>query len=361
MNHTVLVAGAGNIGSLISQLLANTNEYQVYLVDASEATLNNVIQHKNIQSMALDITDDKLVKSFMANKNIEAVVACLPYFHSMSIAKIAHQYGLHYFDLTEDVEVTNAVKELAKDQAQAYVPGCGLAPGFVNIVANSLAASFDELDIIKLRAGNLPINTSNALQYALTWSTDGLINEYGNMCSGIVENKESVLLPLEGMEYVDIDGTTYESFNTSGGIGTLVDSYLGKVTTLNYKTLRYPGHRDKVAFLMKDLKLNDDRELLKNIFERAMPVTNRDVMIVYVSVTGKKNGRLVEENYLNKIYSQDLIGRHRAAIQITTASGLCAVLDIILNNPKPYHGFVKQEQFSMEDVVENQFGGVFKS
>ena len=61
----------------------------------------------------------------------------------------------------------------------------------------------------------------------------------------------------------------YEAFNTSGGLGTLADTYAGNVRTMNYKTLRYPGHCEKIHLLMNDLKLNEDRETLKRILERA--------------------------------------------------------------------------------------------
>jgi len=359
--HPVLVVGAGNVGSLIALLLAHSNQYQVFLGDLNQERLNKLKKHRNLHTLQFDINDEKLIAEFMAAHQVEAVIACLPYFCSLTIAKLADQYAVHYFDLTEDVAVVEAVKILAKNKTKAFVPGCGLAPGFIDIVAHTLASTFDEIDIIKLRAGGLPVNASNALQYALTWSTDGLINEYGNMCYGIVDGKMTPLLPLEGLELVDLDGTCYEAFNTSGGVGSLIDTYLGKANTLNYKTLRYPGHRDKIAFLMKDLRLNNDRETLKQIFEAAMPSTNKDVMIIYVSVTGRKNGKLIEENYLNKVYGQQVVGQHWSAIQVTTASCLCAVLDRVLNDADQYHGLVRQEQFSLADVITNQFGALLST
>ena len=136
-----------------------------------------------------------------------------------------------------------------------------------------------------MRVGALPTNISNALQYSLTWSTDGLINEYGNPCDAIENGKAVRLLPLEGLEEIKIDGLTYEAFNTSGGIGSLADTYHGKVKHFSYKTIRYPGHCEKIKFLMNDLKLNDDRDTLKRIFEHAIPKTFQDVVLVYVSVT----------------------------------------------------------------------------
>ena len=263
---------------------------------------------------------------------------------------------MHYFDLTEDVEVTKHIKDLSKGASQAFVPQCGLAPGFISIVAHDLMTHFDSVEIVKMRVGALPVNPNNVLKYSLTWSTDGLINEYGNTCYGI-ENGEAVpLLPLEGYETIGIDGLLYEAFNTSGGLGTLADTYAGKVRTMNYKTLRYPGHCEKIHLLMNDLKLNDDRETLKRVLEKAVPKTLQDVVIIYASVTGRRQGELFEENYVKKIYPQTIAGKLWSAIQVTTACGICSVVDRVFDEPEQYHGFVTQEMFSLTSILDDRFG-----
>ena len=75
-----------------------------------------------------------------------------------------------------------------------------------------------------MRVGALPQFPTNALNYNLTWSTDGLINEYCNPCEAIHEGKLIEVLPLEGIEQFSLDGITYEAFNTSGGLGTLCET-----------------------------------------------------------------------------------------------------------------------------------------
>ncbi len=184
--------------------------------------------------------------------------------------------------MTEDTTVTEEVKYIAQDAETAFVPQCGLAPGFISIAANSLMKEFDDCHHARLRVGALPQRANNALQYSLTWSTDGVINEYGNPCYGIESGKPIVLKPLEGREVIQIDGCEYEAFNTSGGLGSLAELYTGKIKTLNYKTMRYPGHCEKMRLLMNDLKLNEDRDTLKRILERAIPKTYQDIVIVYV-------------------------------------------------------------------------------
>src|SRR5579885_1474500 len=356
--HKVLVIGAGKIGSLISYLLAQSNAYFVHLADIQDDNhhVRRLGRLPNFQYSKLDANDSQSISEFLKKNNIDAVISSLPFYCNIPIAKAAAANHLHYFDLTEDVETTKAVEELAKKAKSAFVPQCGLAPGFISIVANDLMRHFPKLDTVKMRVGALPTNISNALQYSLTWSTDGLINEYGNPCEAVEHGEKVDLLPLEGLEEIKIDGLTYEAFNTSGGIGSLANSYNGKVKNISYKTIRYPGHCEKMRLLMNDLKLNDDRTTLKRIFEHAIPKTFQDVVLVYVSVTGTQDDQFVEENYVKKFYPKKMGGNRWSAIQLTTASGICAIVDLVLHNTEKYHGFVRQEQFSFEDVINNRFG-----
>ena len=116
---------------------------------------------------------------------------------------------------------------------------------------------------------------------------------------------------------------------------------------INYKTMRYPGHCAQMRLLMNDLKLNSDRATLKRVLEHAVPQTLQDVVIVYAAVAGKQDGELREENYVNKIYPQMIAGRLWSAIQVTTAAGITAVVDLVLSSPRKYQGFVAQEQFDL--------------
>lgn len=357
MQH-VLVIGAGKIGSLIAFLLAHAKDYEVYLGDIQDS-LKNQDDFKNLKNLTyvkLDASDTNSVSAFIKKNQIKAVLSSLPFYCNVPIAKVAAENNIHYFDLTEDVETTRTVTEISAKAKSAFVPQCGLAPGFISIIANHIMQHFETLETVKMRVGALPTNISNALQYSLTWSTDGLINEYGNYCQAVENSKEVNLLPLEGLEEIQIDGMPYEAFNTSGGIGSLANSYQGRVKYLSYKTIRYPGHCAKIKFLMNDLKLNEDRETLKRILERAIPKTLQDLVLVYVSVTGTRNKQYIEENYVKKFYPKIIDGIHWSAIQLTTASAICTVLDLVLSNPSKYHGLIKQEQFSFNDLVNNRFG-----
>src|SRR4029077_12033883 len=161
----------------------------------------------------------------------------------------------HYLDLTEGFESTRKRREIAARGEVAFIPQCRLAPAFIALVANDLASRFDTLDSVRMRVGALPQYPSNALNYNLTWSTDGVINEYCEPCEAIVNGELREVPPLEAREEFALDGVTYEAFNTSGGLGSLCQTLKGKVDNLNYKTIRYPGHAAIMKALLQDLRL----------------------------------------------------------------------------------------------------------
>ena len=362
--HRVLILGAGKIGTLISGLLAESGSYQVQLgdVDAAAAVaVANAHASPQLTAHELDATNAPALAAHLAAHPVDAVISSLPYYCNVGVAEAARQAGLHYFDLTEDVEVTRAVRRIAAGAGTAFVPQCGLAPGFISIAAAELITHFDELRAVKLRVGALPQHPNNVLKYSLTWSTEGLINEYGNPCQAIVDGRSIDVAPLEGLEEIEIDGTLYEAFNTSGGLGSLAETHGAHCESMNYKTIRYPGHCEQMRLLMNDLKLNHDRGTLKRILENAVPQTLQDVVIVYAAVTGKQGGELREENYVNKVYPQLIAGRLWSAIQVTTASGITSVVDLVLEHPRKYQGFVAQEQFRLTGILANRFGRYYAS
>ncbi len=360
--HRVLVLGAGKIGALISGLLAESKSYRVDVADVSAPTAAAVVKAHGIpgmRSFGVDASNEAALSEHLAKNPVDAVVSSLPYYCNPGVARAARAAGCHYFDLTEDVEVTREVRKIAQGANTAFVPQCGLAPGFISIAANELITHFDSIRTVKLRVGALPQHPNNVLKYSLTWSTEGLINEYGNPCQAIVDGRIVESAPLEGLEEIEIDGTLYEAFNTSGGLGSLAETYGANAQIMNYKTMRYPGHCEQMRLLMNDLKLNHDRATLKRILENAVPQTLQDVVIVYAAVTGTQDGELREENYVNKVYPQVIAGRLWSAIQVTTAAGITSVIDLVLAKPAQYPGFVPQEKFRLPEILANRFGRLY--
>lgn len=361
MQH-VFVLGSGQIGSLIGCMLNKCNDYEVRLVDNDPNVGNRLEQwfgKNHLPFVQANANNPEQLAILFKQYRTTAVVSALPYYCNVTVARVAQECNIHYFDLTEDIAVTSSIREIAGGSKKAFVPQCGLAPGFINVAAKAIIDKFQSPQTVKLRVGALPQYPSNLLKYALTWSTDGLINEYGNPCPCIVDGKLFERQPLDGLEEIEIDGTVYEAFHTSGGLGSLADTYRGKVLHMDYKTIRYPGHCDKMRLLMNELRLNSDRDTLKRLLENALPRTVQDVVVVFVSVFGFQNGSLYEESYVNKFYPQEIAGRLWSAIQVTTAAGLCSVLDHVLGSSKPYTGFISQEQLHFQDILTGRFGKFF--
>ncbi|OLP46188.1 saccharopine dehydrogenase family protein [Rhizobium oryziradicis] len=353
----IIVIGAGKIGGAIALMLADTGDYKVTVTDRSAEQLAKVDKHPAISTSQLDIADQAQLVKTLSGKF--AVLSAAPFNLTGLIAEAAKSAGVHYLDLTEDVATTKKVEQLAKGADVAFIPQCGLAPGFISIVANDLAKHFDSLDSVRMRVGALPQYPSNALNYNLTWSTDGLINEYIEPCEAIVEGKLITVPAMEEREEFSLDGVTYEAFNTSGGLGTLAKTLDGKVRTMNYRTIRYPGHQAIIKALLNDLNLKNRRDVLKDLFENALPATMQDVVVIFVTVCGWKDGRYLQETYANKVYAGVVAGKKMSAIQITTAAGIATVLDLLADGKLPQKGFVRQEEITLDDVLNNRFGRAY--
>jgi len=350
----VMLVGGGKIGIAITEFLSQTGDYHVTVADRDRASLDRMPQNKNVELRQVTIADPKDFAREVEGHDI--VLMATPYTLTATIAEAAKRAGAHYLDLTEDVESTRTIKRLAEGADTAFIPQCGLAPGFISIAAYDLAKKFDKLRDVQMRVGALPVFPHNALKYNLTWSTDGLINEYCNPCEAVRDGVRCEVPALEELEQFTLDGVEYEAFNTSGGLGTLCDTLEGKVENLNYKTARYPGHRDIIKLLVRDLHLGTRREIFKDVLETAIPITYQDVVLIFVTVNGWIDGRLTQESYAKKIYSQTVGGRLMSAIQITTACGICAMTDLLVEGKLPQKGFVKQEQAKLSDFLANRFG-----
>lgn len=356
MRKIAILGGAGKIGRMLGCFLGRSGDYQVRIGDvrgdAAQATARRIGDAAT--SYEVDFDRPATLEPVLAGA--EAVLSCCPFESNPFIAEQAVEYDLHYLDLTEDIETTRKVLSFEGKSKKALIPQCGLAPGFITITAMDLIKGMDEVEGIKMRVGALPRHPSNMLKYNLTWSTEGLINEYANPCEMIRDGKLALAEPLEGLETLFVDGVLYEAFNTSGGLGSLCHTLQGKVRSLNYKSIRYPGHNDYMRLLMKELRMAQHQGLLKEIFERALPTTYQDKVVIYVSAIGRQGGSYVERTYARTVYHQTIYDENWSAIQITTAAGIAAVLDLLFEGKLPQRGFVRQEDVDYNAFVANRFG-----
>lgn len=376
-SRRVVVLGAGKIGSVIATMLRDCGppdtvsdggdggdccDYAVTVIDTDARQLAAL--PPGIETCQGDPTDAAACARMLAGAY--AVINALPFRAAVTIARVAVTLGVHYFDLTEDVGATRAIQAMGANARSVLMPQCGLAPGFIGVVGHDLAHRYlrdgGELLDLRMRVGALPRYPSNALKYNLTWSTEGLINEYCNPCEAIVDGQRVSVPALEGLESFALDGVEYEAFNTSGGLGTLPDTLAGRARQVDYKSIRYPGHCAVMKLLLNDLRLRERRDWLRDLFDSAIPATDQDVVVIFATATGRaghthpRPGVLSQATFSARIGGADTAAGHANAIQLTTAAGICTALDFVAAGKLPQSGFVPQEAMSLPDFLANRFG-----
>lgn len=349
--HQILVLGAGKIGTTLADMLTDLYEVPVTLADVQPPAPHSDPLLRHLQ---LDVQDDAALTTALVAHSL--VINALPFFCAARVATAAAQRRVHYFDLTEDVAATRAIRALAPQARTVLMPQCGLAPGLIGMLGGHLAGQFDELYDLELRVGALTRHATNALRYHFTWSVDGVINEYCNPCEAIVAGQPAVVQALEGLESLRLDGQVFEAFNTSGGLGTLCETLAGRVRNLNYKTIRHPGHRDAMHLLLHGLRLIERRDLLRQVLDGAVPHSRDDMVVVAATATGLRSGRLEQVTHSARLYGAALRGRQRTAIELTTAAGVLAAVELWAQGLLPQQGFVRQEQCTLSALHNTRVG-----
>ncbi|OUW47431.1 L-lysine dehydrogenase [bacterium TMED181] len=346
----VLVVGLGKVGSLVGTLLQRAG-FEVIGRDARP------VEDLTFPSDVLDVSDTSALHS--ALEGCQGVVSCLPYQFNLPVAKAAFEKGIHYFDLTEDVPTTNAIQEMAADAKSVLAPQCGLAPGFIGIVGADLARQFEKVRSIELRVGALPEHPRGSMGYSFTWSAAGVINEYLNECEVISMGEKSQVPSLEGLETIHLNGLRLEAFTTSGGLGTMCDTWAGKLETLNYKTMRYPGHCDRMRFFLHELGMYRNREEAGRILVEACPPVQDDVVYVHAAVEGWQSGNLQREEFVGEYRPIEVNEVEWRAISWTTACSVAAVVEMVRDGSLPDAGFIKQEEIPLKDYLSTINGSLY--
>ncbi|MDG4949305.1 saccharopine dehydrogenase NADP-binding domain-containing protein [Weeksellaceae bacterium KMM 9724] len=352
MIKKIAVLGLGKVGSLVATLLSS--KYDVIGVDQAKSEENFPFEQTTG-----DVSDESFMREFLKDK--DAVVSCLPFFLNIKVAEIAVDLGVHYFDLTEDVPTLHAIQKMADKSNSVLAPQCGLAPGFIGIMGAGLYKQFSEVRSVKLRVGALPLHPMGQLGYSFTWSAEGVINEYINDAEVIHNGERKMLASLDDVESININGRQYEAFLTSGGLGTMCETLENKVDTLNYKTIRYPGHRDGMKLLLHDLLLKNDRKLAKDILNNALPIVDEDIVLVYAAVEGKIDGKLCRKEFSESYRRITLDNKEWRAISWTTACSISAVVDLVSEGKLKDKGFIKQEEIPFDLFMESHYGSMYET
>ncbi|HEX2060567.1 MAG TPA: saccharopine dehydrogenase C-terminal domain-containing protein, partial [Thermoanaerobaculia bacterium] len=248
----------------------------------------------------IDCNDHAAVVALM--RGHAAAISCVNYWLNEKLARAAIEAGTHFCDLGGNNDVVDAELALDAEARSAgvnIIPDCGLAPGMVAVLAAHGAQQFETLDAIHIRVGGLPQTPKPPLDYQLVFSVEGLINEYVEPARVIRDGKVTIVESMTELETLHFPEpfTTMEAFQTSGGTSTLVETFLGKVRDLDYKTIRYPGHCAKFKTMI-DLGLCSSdpiavdgaqvkpRRVLGELLVKNLPHDEPDVVLVRVEFAG---------------------------------------------------------------------------
>ena len=343
--------GLGKVGHLAATFLHQAG-FQVTGIDQRHPAGSS-----EFEVVVADVADPDVIGRLLDDQ--QAVLSCLPYHLNRDVARAAHARGVHYFDLTEDVGTSQTITELSATANALMAPQCGLAPGFVSIVAASQAAGFDTCRSIRMRVGALPQHPTGLLGYAFNWSPEGVVNEYLNDCEVIEEGERKWVSSMEWRETLYIHGTQLEAFTTSGGLGTLCDSFHGTVQNIDYKTIRYPGHMELMNFFFHELLMRERRELAGQILTNAKPPVSDDVVYVHVSSEGTIGGQLRRVEFVRAYTPKVVGGAANTAIAWTTAGSVAAVIELVRTGVLPPSGLLRQEHIRLDDFLATPTGALF--
>jgi saccharopine dehydrogenase-like NADP-dependent oxidoreductase len=349
--HEIAVLGLGKVGTLAAKLL-HANGFAVTAFDSRspKEPLPFAVQ-------TVDLASDTGIQTVTGG--FDAVLSCLPYRLNARIATAAHGRGMHYFDLTEDVPTTKAIIDLSRSSRGLMAPQCGLAPGFVGIVGAAQVAAFETCRSLRLRVGALPQNPTGLMGYAFNWSPEGVVNEYLNDCEVIEDGVRKMVSSMEWIETVYVDGVMLEAFTTSGGLGTICETFHGRVANIDYKSMRYPGHMRLMNFFFHELLMRERRDLAGEILTNAKPPVNNDVVYVHVSSEGTLDGRLQRREFVRAYRPIELAGSMQTAIAWTTSASVVSVIQMVRDGQLPQRGFLKQEDIPFDRFLATSTGRLF--
>jgi len=304
----ILVLGAGRMGyGAAFDLIYNSPEVEAVTVadfDFKKArTIAAHIGNPKLRIKQIDVSSYEDVVSLM--RGHDAAISCVNYWYNLELSKAAIAAKTNFCDLGGNNYVVDSQLALdaeAKNAGINIIPDCGLAPGMVSVLAMHGASRFDEIEEIHIRVGGLPQHPKPPLNYQLVFSVEGLINEYVETARIIRNGEITEVDSMTELETLVFDNfPALEAFQTSGGTSTLPDTFLGAVSELDYKTIRYAGHCDKFKTMI-DLGFcgNDEivadrvkikpRRVLGELLQKNLPSDEPDYVLIRLNFAGTKNG-----------------------------------------------------------------------
>ena len=369
-HYHIIIAGAGGIAEAVGLILSEWSSVTptIYIGNRTFAKAQKVanwIQEgtsKQCTVMPFHLEANTLTEEMKAIFNkADALLDCLPGHLAPKMAQYAKNFELHYANLTEYVAETNQIMDIAKNAKTGFVLQTGLAPGYINVLANHLFQKFCEIykvdlvDSLEFKVGALTKHAVAPHYYGFTWSPIGVATEYVKDAIALRNYKKVMLPALSEPSIIIINGVTYEDDLTSGGAANLPDELEGKVRTLDYKTLRHPGHYDWVKAELDDLKNSPDMITdLQNRMMDNIPNIEEDQIVIYAAVQGNDDKCRLRRQEIAKVIHPQQVGKHMLrAIQTTTAVPLIQAMQWLLETaPK---GVILQSDMDPETFLNGDY------
>ncbi len=306
----MLVLGAGLQGSACAyDLLQNPQVKEVRLADLHTDHLEPFLAPHSGDRLIftpLDVRDTEAVLALM--RQSDAAMSAIPYYFNFDLAKLAVEAGVHFADLGGNTEIVFKQKTLdlaARKKGITVIPDCGLAPGMVNILAEHGIRQLDSVDSVRIFVGGLPQHPEPPLNYQIVYSLEGVLDYYTTLSWVLRGGKRTQVKALSEIETVRFDGSVgeLEGFHTAGGLSTMAFRYEGKIPTMEYKTLRYPGHarimeaiRELGLFELKPVDVKGVKVVPRDLVVAAMgprltKPEGHDLVALRVVAEGKKGGK----------------------------------------------------------------------
>jgi len=280
----MLVLGAGLQGSACAfDLLQNPEVREVRLADLHPDPLPEFLapySGPRLIPTPLDVRDHAAVAALL--RESDAAMSAIPYYFNLDLARLAVEAGTHFTDLGGNTEIVLGQKELdarARAQGISVVPDTGLAPGMVNVLAQMGIDRLDETRAVRIYVGGLPQHPTGPLKYQIVYSLEGVLDYYTTKSWVLREGRPTQVTALSEREAVEFPAPvgTLEAFHTAGGLSTMAQRYAGTIPTMEYKTLRYPGHAE-IMEAIRELGLLE----LDAVDVKGTKVVPRDVAVAVI-------------------------------------------------------------------------------
>ena len=318
----MLVLGAGQQGSACAYDLLKHTDHDVVLADVNVERVADFLQPYlggRLTAVRGDANDRSAVREVM--DGAAAVINAFPYYFNLGMTVAAIDSGAHYCDLGGNTEIVLQQKGLhdrARDRGVSAVPDSGLAPGMVNILAEHGIRQLDTVTAVRIKVGGLPQNPQPPLNYQIVYSLEGVLDYYTTLSWVLRDGKPTQVKALSEIEELDFPGAgMLEAFHTAGGLSTMAQRYEGRIPTMEYKTLRYPGHAKIVEAIrelglleLEPIDVKGEHVVPRDLFMAVAgprlkkdPRTSPDLVALRVEVEGEKDGdpQLLRWDLLDKL------------------------------------------------------------